>query len=286
MTGGRMLLLDIGGSFLKYALTDAEGHVDPQTVGEAPSHAEGSAEEARGAIREVIDACRGRAALHSAVVAVPDPFDFETGTFWMEHKFRSLYGQSLRPLFAEEGMEVCFVQDTAAYILGVWADGTFGDAACPCLVTLGTGVGFAHMRGGRVCVNADRVPAPILWDSPYLDGIAEDYVSTRAIRAWAGNALSVREMADRARAGDEMCRRAFRETGRHLAAILAPKLRMIGADQLALGGQIARSADLMALELPVSWSVAAHLEDAALRGAAAYARLGGEQCLMMEHESQ
>ena len=276
------LLLDIGGSFLKYALTDEAGRLDPATVGETPSRAEGSAEEIAGAIRDVIGLCRERAEIRTAAVAVPDPFDFASGTFWMEHKFAGLYGKSLRPVFEEAGLRVSFLQDTAAYILGVYADGTFEGAECPALVTLGTGVGFAHMREGRVCVNRDLVPAPILWNAPYLDGITEDYVSTRAIRARAGNRWSVREMADRARAGDGECRRAFRETGRHLAAILTPMLAAVGADRLALGGQIARSADLLELELPVPWSVCRHLEDAALRGAAAFALAGGENCLRVE----
>ena len=45
-----------------------------------------------------------------------------------------------------------------------------------------------------------------------------------------------------------------------------------------LGGQIAKSADLFGLQLDVPWRVSQHLDDAALRGASAYAAQGRAAC--------
>ena len=54
--------------------------------------------------------------------------------------------------------------------------------------------------------------------------------------------------------------------------------RRFHPDKLALGGQIARSADLLQLKLPFPWEVSHHLDDAALRGAAYYALRTREEC--------
>ena len=134
------------------------------------------------------------------------------------------------------------------------------------------------MRGGRVCVNAQRGPAFSLWNMPYEGGIAEDYVSTRAIQGAYGEALPVKTIADRARQGDARAAQAFAGAGFHLSALLGALIPRLGCDGFVLGGQIAKSADLFGLQLDVPWRVSQHLDDAALRGASAYAAQGRAAC--------
>ena len=46
MTNGNILVLDVGGSFLKYGVADQQGALLPGSVGEAPARADESPEKA------------------------------------------------------------------------------------------------------------------------------------------------------------------------------------------------------------------------------------------------
>lgn len=273
-----MLVLDVGGTYVKYALTDAAGCLLPDTVGQTPSDAQGSYEAFLAVLSRIIASAQERQDVGCACVSIPGPFDFEAGVSRMRHKFPALYGQSLRVPFERAGIGVSFLHDSTAFMLGEARDGVAQDMASPCCVMLGTGLGFAFMRGGRVCVNAQRGPAFSLWNMPYEGGIAEDYVSTRAIQGAYGEALPVKTIADRARQGDARAAQAFAGAGFHLSALLGALIPRLGCDGFVLGGQIAKSADLFGLQLDVPWRVSQHLDDAALRGASAYAAQGRAAC--------
>ena len=174
---------------------------------------------------------------------------------------------------------MAFLHDSTAFMLGECAEGALAGEENACCVMLGTGLGFSWVRDGRVCVDATQTPSLALWKTPYLDGIAEDYVSTRAIQRCYGQAVSVREIADAARGGDRRAEEAFLTAGRHLSRIMTEVVGRLGCRKLALGGQIAKSAELFRLELPVPWSVTKHPEDGALRGCCRYAALGRERCV-------
>ena len=273
----RILVLDVGGTFIKYGLADVSGRLLPGTVRQVPSHSEDSAEKFLDALRGILKEASAESAPKRAAVSICGPFDFDSGVSLMTHKFRALYGVSLRPPFEEAGVPVSFLHDATAFILGEYFDGTLKGADNACCVMLGTGLGFGWIKGGRVCVDATRTPAFSLWRTPYLGGIAEDYVSTRAIQRVYGQALPVKQIADAARAGDEKAKDAFRTAGEHLSRIIALIAPALGCEKLALGGQIARSADLFGLEISIPWTVTEHFEDGALRGCCAYA-LSGKDC--------
>lgn len=273
-----MLALDIGGSFIKYALTGADGTLLPGTAGMAPSDAEGSYEDVLGALTGVIRACREKQAFSDACVSIAGPFDYERGVSLMQHKFKAIYQKSLTGPFEEAGVSVRFLHDSTAFILGAVQEQGFGRYAHPACVMLGTGLGFSFMRGGRVCVNERRTPALALWSRPWRGGIAEDAVSTRAIRGLYGTGATVKEIADLARAGDEKAADVFRQVGASLSDLMAEVLPGIGADSFMLGGQIAKAADLMDLRIGVPWTVTEHPEDAALRGVGVFAVRGKDAC--------
>ncbi|MBQ6564440.1 MAG: ROK family protein [Clostridia bacterium] len=272
-----MLVLDIGGTFLKYAMTDVYGRVLAESVRQIPSEAS-NYEEFADVLRQVIEAGKQAEKTEKACVSIPGPFDFEHGISLMQHKFAAIYRRSIRPPFEDAGIEVTFLHDSTAFILGEASDGSLAGRAAPCCVMLGTGLGFAFMRDAHVCVNEQRTPAFTLWNMPWKQGIAEDYVSTRAIQQLYGSVISIRSIAEAAYAGEQKALEAFRRTGAELSQILQTVIPKLGCDCLALGGQIAKSADLFELDLPVPWFVSRHLDDAALRGAAFFATHGPGRC--------
>ena len=278
MTNGNILVLDVGGSFLKYGVADERGALLPGSVGEAPARADESPVKVYEAFGEVIRRAQETAPLAGACACFPGPFDYTEGVFRMKHKFQALYGCSILPPFERAGLPVRFLHDSTSYILGEVSDGTLRGTKNPCCVMLGTGLGFAMMKDGKVLIDQTQTPALALWCAPFREGIAEDYVSTRAIQAAYGQPLSVKDIAGRARQGDEQALRAFRLAGEALSELMGIIDRRFHPGKLALGGQIARSADLLHLELPFPWEVSHHLDDAALRGAAYYALRTREEC--------
>lgn len=278
MTTGNILVLDVGGSFLKYGVADEKGALLPGSVGEAPARADESPEKVYEAFEEVIRRARETAPLAGACACFPGPFDYTHGVFRMKHKFQALFGCSILPPFERAGLPVRFLHDSTAYILGEVSDGTLRDAKNPCCVMLGTGLGYTMMKEGKVLIDESQTPALSLWCAPFREGIAEDYVSTRAIQASYGQPLSVKDIAGLARQGNEKALQAFRKTGEALSELMGIIDRRFHPDKLALGGQIARSADLLHLNLPFPWEVSHHLDDAALRGAAYYALHSREEC--------
>lgn len=272
---GRILVLDVGGTFIKYGLADEGGHLLSGTVSQVPSHSEDSAERFLDALRGILRDTGGT--VDRAAVSICGPFDFDGGVSLMTHKFRALYGVDLRPPFREAGVEVSFLHDATAFILGEYFDGTLKNADNACCVMLGTGLGFGWIRDGKVCVDEKRTPAFSLWSAPYRGGIAEDYVSTRAIQKTYGKALPIKSIADAARAGDQKALKAFRAAGKDLSRLISVLAPAFGCEKMALGGQIARSADLFELEIPIPWAVTEHFEDSALRGCCLFA-LRGREC--------
>ena len=277
----KLLVLDVGGTAIKYGLADEKGVLIPDSVRQTPSHANEDADAFLNTARGIIAECGGRDKIKACCVSMPGPFDFDRGVSLMQHKFTALYQKSLRPPFAESGIPVSFLHDSAAFMLGEYQDGSLRGADNACCVMLGTGLGFAWIKGGLVCVDERQIPCLSLWNSPYLDGIAEDYVSTRALQRMYGETVPIREMAEKARSGDERALNAFRTAGRHLSALMEKVIQKLGCERFALGGQISRAADLFSLSLPIPWSVTEYPEDAALRGACRYTALGRENCVQI-----
>ena len=143
------------------------------------------------------------------------------------------------------------------------------------LVTLGTGLGFSYAIDGEIQMNENLSPAVSLYNRPYKDGVLEDYVSRRALLRYYGKPLEgdVREMSERARAGEPKAAEAFLAAGRAFAEGAGPLLRELGISTVWFGGQIAKSFDLMRpaaepLLEGISLRVAEDFEQAALLGAA------------------
>ncbi|HEY9054273.1 MAG TPA: ROK family protein [Rectinemataceae bacterium] len=254
-----LLALDAGGTAIKLGLVPLSDSVREVLDSEQmPMPSAGTARE----IEEAFAAATSRGLelarlrgleMVGVGVSTPEPFDFEAGVSLMKHKYASIFGLSVRDFITKAAgpLPVRFIHDAFAFLLGELALGLGAGARRPCIATLGTGLGFAGVVEGKLLKSPRGGPAADVYRSPYRDGIAEDYASARAIaRRYSdlggAGAPSVKMMAERAAAGDTLCARVFEDTGSALAEILLPQIEKNGFDLLILGGQIAKSGELLA----------------------------------------
>ena len=272
-----ILLLDVGGTFIKCG----DGRCIPIASGgsrdeiahslrQAVTGLVQSGTEVRGAERltpsgECTSNFSASPQSPAIGVAIPGPFDYAQGIFLMRHKFAAVYGESFRDLAGlPADTDIRFMHDVVAVLQGSLALlGTAGDCGMAqaaqaaqetALVTIGTGLGFAHTQGGQVQVGPAGSPARAIYNLPWGDGILEDAVSARGIRnAYARltgrSDLSAAQIAQRADAGDEAALQVFSDLGATLGEVLAPILEELHAGTLLLAGQVSKSLPLFSRPL-------------------------------------
>ena len=260
MKSNRIILLDVGGTFVKSALGIAgKGAVEGSFMS-TPISSDGTAEEITEAFRSAVAGQIGRAAeegyaVEAVCAALPGPFDYKEGIFLMKHKFAAVYGSSFREILGDvitPETRLAFVHDVNGALLGaLTADPSLREGNVA-MVTLGTGLGFSYAINGVVQISETGSPAKGLWDAPYMGGILEEYVSRRGIlRLYAeqggilGEGEDVKEISIRARNGEDAALKAFASAGSHLAAGASDLIAGLGIRHIIFGGQISRSFDLM-----------------------------------------
>ncbi|MDV9172486.1 ROK family protein, partial [Streptomyces sp. W16] len=243
-------VLEIGGTHVTAALVDLrDGRISSRT--REPLDADGDAEAILGAVRHCADGLSVSPGARWGV-AVPGPFDYARGIalFRGVGKFDALYGIDVRAALLhrlrQRPGEVVFLNDAHAFLTGEWSAGTVREHRRAVGITLGTGVGSAFLVDGRICDQGPGVPPEGRMDLTEIDGRPlEDTVSRRAILARYGDpAADVRDIAERARAGEERARQALDGAFTGLGAVLGPRLLAFGATALVVGGSMARSWDL------------------------------------------
>jgi glucokinase len=281
----KILVFDVGGSHAAAALAQDGGLQGKCSLA---LDSEGTAETIMRALeslgKKVLTECGSEGApLSGASFGFPNPFDYNQGISYMQHKYSSLYGLHLRTelarTFATSPQTITFVNDASAFLLG---EIEFGAAAgCDRVVgiTLGTGLGSAFAVGGHIVTSGEGVPdGGFLWNVPYKEGIVEDYVSTRAIRRVfreiSSKDIEVREIALRA-STDAEAMMAMRRFGEALGTVLWVACSGFRPDTIVLGGAISRSANLFlpAAQKPLDTTgirlrTSQLFDDAALLGAA------------------
>ena len=234
----RILALDIGGSHVSAAIVDSRSR---DIVVGTRTHVDVD----EGAARDVILDTWAEAALRAADglgvggvsgigIAMPAPFDYRRGVSLMQHKFRALYGLPVVALLDArfrrsplEGAPIAVANDADLFALGEWWAGAAQGRRRMIGLTLGTGLGSGFVADGRIVNGGAEVPPDgEIWNLPYLEGVAEDYVSGRAIGSTyaraTGQTLSASQIAQRAEAGEHAARDVFAELAVHLARILEP----------------------------------------------------------------
>ncbi|MBC7566412.1 MAG: ROK family protein [Pedobacter sp.] len=111
-------------------------------------------------------------------IAMPGPFDYKEGICLMkgQEKYDALYGMNVRTILSERlgisGDDILFINDAEAFLRGELAAGAASDFDRAIGITLGTGLGSTSNCNGEV-VDMN------LAFYPFLDSIAEEYISTR-----------------------------------------------------------------------------------------------------------
>ncbi len=260
--GDAVLVIDAGGTYFKSALIanckDDQWSIIEESRYSIRIDSKGMAEAIRNAYQSIVakqqeNAKRNQLNILGVSVDTPGPFDFDQCISKMKHKFEAIYGIPLKPWIQEIAGElpIHFIHDSAAFMQGeAWMSEAQGyqNAAG---VMLGTGLGFACMKDGRILSNAQKGPAIPLYNKPYRDGIAEDYISRRGIirryqeQAQDGSeGLDVVDIARKAISGDPVSQRIFEETGSMLGEVLKPVLEELETECLVMGGQISKAYSL------------------------------------------
>lgn len=268
-----VLAIDAGGTFFKSGIVDNCGEVFPDSLYSARANSDKDAESVKAAYTDIIHTAFAFAKQHDIelcgiAVDTPGPFDFENGISLMEHKFRAIYGIPLKPWFYEAAgceIPVTFIHDSAAFIMGELWDERFNGVKNAAGVMLGTGLGFALYKDGKLCVTEKGTPEVSIYASPFEDGIAEDYISRRGINSiyrklMSKNNLTVdiavdaKEIGDLADHGDKIAHDAYAFMAKCLAKVLKPIFDKYEPEILVLGGQISKSFNHMEDELKAGLS--------------------------------
>lgn len=286
-----VVLLDVGGTFVKGGIADSVGNLADCPVWQVPIRSEGSKDEILGSLaeslRQGISQSKelGMRAVGLAAT-FPGPFDYNAGVPLMRHKFEDIYGMDLKEWvrgIAGNGFKVSFVHDVNAQLSGEMFRGAAAWFSDVCVITLGTGLGFAFSKDGRIQYSPTGSPARGIYNLPCVDGILEDFVSKRGfLRAYheiTGKdepELTVKEISLKAAKGEAAALDTFSKVASILASAISPVLAELGSECLLFGGQISRSfifmenalrqglADVSSLRVI---STVAHIEEAALYGA-------------------
>lgn len=240
----RLLLLDVGGTFIK-ASDGREIPVDSNGDAKTVSHS------FRAAVKDFCNEAIEYPDMRFAIgVAIPGPFDYVNGVFRMTHKYASVYGEDFRSLaHIPSCVEIRFTHDVNCMLAGemVYGNGRGFDRVA--LVSLGTGLGFSMSISGEILKNEFGSPLVAIFRYPCIGGILEDYVSKRGFMNLyynkTGKRLTVREISDAARAGDVAALDTFSTVAKILCEAIGPVLEKYSIENLLFGGQISRSFNFM-----------------------------------------
>lgn len=277
--------VDIGGSHITVALIDWDKRVIlDATWRRKLVDSMGSAESIiaawSGVIRESFEAA-GLAPTRLGI-AMPGPFDYEEGIALMknQNKYDALYGLNIKQLLAGQlGIppgHISFANDAACFLQGEVVGGVARHSTSVMGLTLGTGLGTSR------CING-RAEDANLWCSPFKEGMAEDYLSTRwFVRRYASlahkNVRNVKELVDQG-GSDPLVPQVFREFGTNLGEFLVPYVDAEGTELVVIGGNIAQTFPFFSSALQEAFAqkdigvevkVSQLGENATLMGAASY----------------
>lgn len=179
-------------------------------------------------------------------IAMPGPFDYEKGISLIkdQNKYESLYGLNVKEMMAERlGVSpdsIRLMNDAGCFLQGEVVGGAARGFKSAVGVTLGTGLGTATFHNG-VAKDAN------LWCAPFLDGIAEDYISARwLVKTYhevSGTTVENVKGLVALIPSDPRVKTIFKQFGQHLATFLAPFIRDNNPEVVVIGGNISKSAE-------------------------------------------
>ncbi|SCY31063.1 glucokinase [Flavobacterium anhuiense] len=225
-------------------------------------------------------------------ICMPGPFDYKTGICWIkdQSKYEHFYGLNIRELLLEtldfpSDFPVLFENDAVCFGKGEVFKQQENLSKKLMAVTLGTGLGACFIDKGTSISSGTSVPTDgEIYNLPYRDGIAEDYVSVRGLLSHykslsnkdLNNGL---ELYNLAKNGDKQAILVFERMGEDLAEVVIPWIKKFAADHIIIGGKIANASDLFLFSfdkviqesgLKIEISISNDNEIAALLGAVSF----------------
>lgn len=241
--------VDIGGSHISSALVDlTTKKIIPDTLCRKMVNSKDSADLVINQWAACIRDSQENGGISSTRlgIAIPAPFDYEKGICLIkdQDKFDLLYNINIKDLLAEElGIEssdIAMQNDASCFMLGEMIVGAGMNFQQALGITLGTGLGSASAK--RL-----NVQDAGLWNTPFRDSIAEEYISNR----WFLNsyfeqtgyrASGVKELAQRTDT-DPIARELFIEFGESLGQFIDIAIKQMDNEPeiIIIGGNIAKS---------------------------------------------
>jgi glucokinase len=223
-------------------------------------------------------------------VCMPGPFDYKNGICWIkgQSKYEHFYGLNVRNLLLEDlnftkDFPILFENDAVCFGKGEVFKNAENLSKKVMAVTLGTGLGACFIDKGVSISTGELVPQDgEIWNLPYKNGIAEDYVSVRGLlnnyKSLTGKNLNNGlELFNLAVAEDKIAIQVFEEMGEDLALVVISWLEKFGAESFIIGGKIANASEfflnsfnkkLKENNIEITVSISTDNEIAALLGAA------------------
>ncbi len=244
--------IDIGGSHATASVIDTgiDG-VQPLQLLRKEINSYGSANEIMESIAAIIkDIVEVEKEISAVGLAFPGPFDYDKGVSTITGvggKFQSTFGmhvkQALKTLTGLHDLPFAFMNDAHCFAIGAYHRHCLKSKRTVFL-TLGTGLGAAFMKDGKLLISDESIPATgTLYDQPYLESTSEEYISIRWFlseykRRTGETIASVKELA---LADTDLSKQLFHEFGYNLGAFLLPWLKKFECDEIMIGGNIARA---------------------------------------------
>lgn len=250
-----VLGVDIGGSHITAALVDVNSRtlIDGSIHRRLIDSQETSENILEAWCQVILDAYAGHEHINKEIgIAMPGPFDYENGICLIKEqdKFSSLYQFNIKNELAERldisPSAINFINDAAGFLQGEVFAGSARDAQHVLGFTLGTGL------GSSICVNGNAIDGE-LWNAPFLNGIAEDYFSTRwfvkRYHQLSGITLDgVKDLATYVNT-DLHAKQVFKEFGDNFAQFMMPLIKKHHAEMVIIGGNIAQAFNVFSTNL-------------------------------------
>ena len=275
--------VDIGGTHITAAVVNlATRSILSETITRQPVDASGTIADIIASWSSTMRDAKGKqkAEINKVGIAMPGPFDYENGIALMQNqdKYDALYGINVKVLLAQalqlDTRTIKFQNDAPCFLQGEAFAGAAKGYNRAIGLTLGTGLGSA------VIVNGKAWDAN-LWDIPFRESIAEEYLSSRwfvkRFYELSGRYTENVKRIVEQQSTEPKVQQLFAEFATNLAAFLGSFVKQEQPEVIILGGNIGKSFHLFGDDLQeklqaqgITIPVKAALlgEEAALLGAA------------------
>lgn len=260
------IALDVGGTSIKSAIVCDEGYIVEGSKNETPIIAKGSSKVIIQTFVNLFHSLFKVAQNQDLQIlgiglGFPGPFDYKNGVSLIEglDKYEAIYGMNLKDQFCKHltlanDFPIVFENDGWAFTRGEAWQGAANGFKRVIGLTLGTGLGSGFFVEDEMVGSGSGVP-PMGWFSglPYKNGIIDDYISKRAIKANyqilkkdGQENIGVKEIAERARKGEFEAKETFRDIGCLLGKLIRSTVIKFKPECIVIGGKMALSYDLFA----------------------------------------